>query len=102
MQKKKKKSVVSKTVKQVESFKLFCFVSDTLDRTLGEKRHVATVELTVSPWEASTPGTSSCHMTYDEEVEAQISADIKAAVDSGVQSAYLQGKYYVSTCFHAA
>ncbi|GAA6109783.1 ribosome-releasing factor 2, mitochondrial isoform X1 [Tachysurus ichikawai] len=65
--------------------------TDTLDRTLGEKRHVATVELTVSPWEASTPGTSSCHMTYDEEVEAQISADIKAAVDSGVQSAYLQG-----------
>ncbi|KAK3526908.1 hypothetical protein QTP86_004704 [Hemibagrus guttatus] len=64
---------------------------NTLDRTLGEKRHVVTVELTVSPWEAPAPGTSSCHMTYDEEAEAHISADIKAAVDSGVQSAYLQG-----------
>lgn len=77
------------------------YVSDTLDRTLGEKRHVVMVELTVSPWEASAPGTSSCHMTYDEEVEAHISADLKEAVDSGVQSAYLQGKYYVSTCSHA-
>ncbi|TSP36068.1 Ribosome-releasing factor 2, mitochondrial [Bagarius yarrelli] len=61
----------------------------TLDRTLGEKRHVVTVELTVSPWEES--GTSSCHLTYNEEAEAQMSAEIKAAVGSGVQSAYLQG-----------
>ncbi|KAB5522564.1 hypothetical protein PHYPO_G00161020 [Pangasianodon hypophthalmus] len=65
--------------------------TDTLDRTLGEKRHVVTVELTVSPSEASAQGTQSCHMTYEEEVEAQISADIKEAVNSGVQSAYLQG-----------
>ncbi|XP_053474017.1 ribosome-releasing factor 2, mitochondrial [Ictalurus furcatus] len=65
--------------------------ADTLDRTLGEKRHVVTVELTVSPWEASAPGMSSCHMTYEEEIEGQISADIKEAVESGVQSAYLQG-----------
>ncbi|KAF4073157.1 hypothetical protein AMELA_G00255630 [Ameiurus melas] len=65
--------------------------ADTLDRTLGEKRHVVTVELTVNPWEASAPGMSSCHMTYEEEIEGQISADIKEAVESGVQSAYLQG-----------
>ncbi|XP_060769222.1 ribosome-releasing factor 2, mitochondrial isoform X2 [Neoarius graeffei] len=65
--------------------------TDTLDRTVGEKRHVVTVELMVSPWEACAPSTSSCHMTYEEEIEAQISADIKEAVDSGVQSAYLQG-----------
>lgn len=64
--------------------------ADTLDRTLGEKRHVVTVELTVSPWEASAPGMSSCHMTYEEEI-GQISADIKEAVESGIQSAYLQG-----------
>lgn len=80
-------------MKYIESLELYLFyVSDTLDRTLGEKRHVVTVQLTVSPWEASASGTSSCHMTYDEEVEAQISADIKEAVDSGVQTAYLQGK----------
>ncbi|KAI5089368.1 ribosome-releasing factor 2, mitochondrial [Silurus meridionalis] len=65
--------------------------TDTLDRTLGDKRHVVTVELTVNPWEASAPGWTACHLTYEEEVEAQISADIKEAVDSGVQSAYLQG-----------
>ncbi|KAI5608427.1 ribosome-releasing factor 2, mitochondrial [Silurus asotus] len=65
--------------------------TDTLDRTLGDKRHVVTVELTVNPWEASAPGSTACHLTYEEEVEAQISADIKEAVDSGVQSAYLQG-----------
>ncbi|MCJ8748710.1 hypothetical protein PDJAM_G00167890 [Pangasius djambal] len=65
--------------------------TDTLDRTLGEKRHVVTVELTVSPREASAQGTSSCHVTYEQEVEGQISADIKEAVNSGVQSAYLQG-----------
>lgn len=67
--------------------------SDTLDRTLGERRHVVTVELTVSPWESPAPGMSSCHMTYEKEVQAHISADIKEAVYSGVQSAYLQGKY---------
>lgn len=82
-------------MKCLESLQLSCiflYVSDTLDRTLGEKRHVVTVELTVSPWEASAPGMSSCHMTYEEEI-GQISADIKEAVESGIQSAYLQGKY---------
>lgn len=76
---------------QISETVLFYF-SDTLDRMLGEKRHVVTVELTVRPWEAPVPGMSSCPMTYEEEVEAQISTAIKEAVDSGVQSAYLQGK----------
>ncbi|KAF5893994.1 ribosome-releasing factor 2, mitochondrial, partial [Clarias magur] len=65
--------------------------TDTLDRTLGEKRHVVTVELTVCPWEASAPEKASCDVTYEEDVEALISADLKEAVESGVQSAYLQG-----------
>ncbi|KAM9441483.1 ribosome-releasing factor 2, mitochondrial [Clarias gariepinus] len=65
--------------------------TDTLDRTLGEKKHVVTVELTVTPWEVSAPGKTSCDMTYEEEVEALISANLKEAVESGVQSAYLQG-----------
>ncbi|XP_036435832.1 ribosome-releasing factor 2, mitochondrial [Colossoma macropomum] len=64
--------------------------TDTLDRTLGEKRHIVTVELTVSPWSESATGTS-CNIAYDEEVEAQISAEVREAVDNGVQSGYLQG-----------
>ncbi|KAI4893036.1 hypothetical protein NFI96_020155 [Prochilodus magdalenae] len=64
--------------------------TDTLDRTLGEKRHIVTVELTVSPWLESAAGTS-WNIAYEEEVEAQISAEVREAVDNGVQSAYLQG-----------
>uniref|UniRef100_A0A4W4ERG6 Ribosome-releasing factor 2, mitochondrial n=1 Tax=Electrophorus electricus TaxID=8005 RepID=A0A4W4ERG6_ELEEL len=64
--------------------------TDTLDRTLGEKRHVVTVELAVSPGMESSTGTS-CQTTYAEEVEAQLPADIREAVNSGMQSAYLQG-----------
>lgn len=52
-----------------------------------------TIELTVRPCEASAAGTAACHMTCEEEVESHISADIKEAVGTGVQSAYLQGKY---------
>lgn len=57
-----------------------------------------TIELTVRPWEAA-----ACHVTYEEEVEGQISADIKEAVDTGVQSAYLQGIYlHKSACLQAS
>ncbi|XP_062844386.1 ribosome-releasing factor 2, mitochondrial [Trichomycterus rosablanca] len=81
--------------------------TDTLDRTLGEKRHVVTVELTVSPQEESDAPGASCHLAYEEEVKAQLSADIKEAVDTGVQSAYLQGPMLgypvqgVSTVIHS-
>ncbi|XP_076867331.1 ribosome-releasing factor 2, mitochondrial isoform X2 [Brachyhypopomus gauderio] len=65
-------------------------ITDTLDRTLGEKRHVVSVELAVSPCTES-PADTSCRTTFTEEVEAQLPADIKEAVHNGVQSAYLQG-----------
>uniref|UniRef100_A0AAR2LI35 Elongation factor G2 n=1 Tax=Pygocentrus nattereri TaxID=42514 RepID=A0AAR2LI35_PYGNA len=64
--------------------------TETLDRTLGEKRHIVNAELTVSPWSESATGTSY-YIAYEEEVEAQISAEVREAVDSGVQSGYLQG-----------
>ncbi|KAL7838452.1 hypothetical protein AOLI_G00268560 [Acnodon oligacanthus] len=64
--------------------------TDTLDRILGEKRHIVTVELTVSPCSESATGTSY-YITYEEQVEAQISAEVREAVDNGVQSGYLQG-----------
>ncbi|XP_072530120.1 ribosome-releasing factor 2, mitochondrial [Salminus brasiliensis] len=59
--------------------------SDTLDRTLGEKRHIVTVKLTVSP------SAESATVTYEEEVEAHLSAEVREAVDTGIQSSYLQG-----------
>ncbi|XP_066514618.1 ribosome-releasing factor 2, mitochondrial [Hoplias malabaricus] len=64
--------------------------TDTLDRTLGEKRHIVTVELTVSPWVESVTS-AQCNIAYDGNIETQLSAEVKEAVDNGVQSAYLQG-----------
>lgn len=62
--------------------------TDTLDRTLGDKRHVVTVELTVHSW---TESGTSCDITFEDKVKAQLSADIREAVEHGVQSAYFQG-----------
>ncbi|XP_030642210.1 ribosome-releasing factor 2, mitochondrial [Chanos chanos] len=80
--------------------------TDTLDRTLGERRHIVTVELTVMPLVESAAGTS-CDIAYEEEVEGHLSADVKEAVDNGVQSSYLQGPVLgypvqgVSTLIHS-
>ncbi|KAJ8396534.1 hypothetical protein AAFF_G00016000 [Aldrovandia affinis] len=46
--------------------------TDTLDRTLGDRRHVVTVGLA-------------------ESVEEQLPPDVKVAVENGIQSSYLQG-----------
>ncbi|XP_056602805.1 ribosome-releasing factor 2, mitochondrial [Triplophysa dalaica] len=62
--------------------------TDMLDRTLGDKRHLVNVELTVHPW---TESGTSCDITFEEEVKAQLPADVREAVENGVQSAYLQG-----------
>ncbi|KAJ8286992.1 hypothetical protein GJAV_G00045770 [Gymnothorax javanicus] len=59
--------------------------TDTLDRTLGDKRHMVTVGLSVTPWEE----TASCDITYSKNI--QLPPDLKVAVENGVQSAYLQG-----------
>ncbi|XP_016381331.1 ribosome-releasing factor 2, mitochondrial [Sinocyclocheilus rhinocerous] len=62
--------------------------TDTLDRTLGDKRHVVTVELAVH---ALMESSTSCDVTFEEEVKTQLSAGVREAVENGVQSAYLQG-----------
>ncbi|XP_077592826.1 ribosome-releasing factor 2, mitochondrial [Stigmatopora nigra] len=59
--------------------------TDTLDRSVGEKRHIATVELNVR----HVPG--SCLVEFAEEVAANLSEDMKEAVANGVDSSYLQG-----------
>ncbi|KAJ8339326.1 hypothetical protein SKAU_G00361120 [Synaphobranchus kaupii] len=59
--------------------------TDTLDRTLRDRRHVVTVGLSVTPWEETT----SCDIAYKENVE--LPPDVKVAVENGIQSSYLQG-----------
>ncbi|GLD51672.1 ribosome-releasing factor 2, mitochondrial [Lates japonicus] len=64
--------------------------TDTLDRTIGERRHIVTVELSVRPVDISST-TDSCESAFTEEVGEQLSQEIKDAVENGVQSSYLQG-----------
>ncbi|KAM7392565.1 hypothetical protein PAMA_007602 [Pampus argenteus] len=64
--------------------------TDTLDRTVGDRRHVVAVELAVRPLEDnSTSG--SCELAFKEEVDRMLSAEMKEAVENGVHSSYLQG-----------
>ena len=51
---------------------------------------MVTVGLSVSP--ATDPyDATSCDITWEEEVKGHLSADLREAVENGVQSAYLQG-----------
>ncbi|XP_056314035.1 ribosome-releasing factor 2, mitochondrial [Danio aesculapii] len=63
--------------------------TDLLDRTLGEKRHVVSVELTVHPLKENS--SASCDITFEEDVKALLPVDVREAVENGVESAYLQG-----------
>eukprot|EP00064_Thunnus_orientalis_P022476 superscaffoldBa00007596_g22674 len=64
--------------------------ADTLDRTVGDRRHVVTVELAVRPLKVfSTSG--SCELAFTEEIDGQLSTEVKEAVENGVHSSYLQG-----------
>nr|XP_023678954.1 ribosome-releasing factor 2, mitochondrial isoform X1 [Paramormyrops kingsleyae]XP_023678955.1 ribosome-releasing factor 2, mitochondrial isoform X2 [Paramormyrops kingsleyae] len=60
--------------------------TDTLDRTLGDRRHVVTVSLEVSPQEDAVS-----HVAFGEGVGDQLATEIKDAVQNGIHSAYLQG-----------
>ncbi|KAM9820917.1 ribosome-releasing factor 2, mitochondrial [Neosynchiropus ocellatus] len=60
--------------------------SDTLDRTIGDRRHLVTVELTVTP-----DSSDSCDLDITEETSAKLTADMREALENGVQSSYLQG-----------
>ncbi|XP_027881370.1 ribosome-releasing factor 2, mitochondrial isoform X2 [Xiphophorus couchianus] len=60
--------------------------ADTLDRTIGDRRHFASVKLTVRPVDFA-----SCEVAFTEELQVQIQPEIKEAVENGVHSSYLQG-----------
>ncbi|XP_076019964.1 ribosome-releasing factor 2, mitochondrial [Genypterus blacodes] len=65
--------------------------TDTLDRTVGERRHVVTVDLAVSPTADVVSVGGSCDFAFKEEVESHLSSEMKEAVENGVHSSYLQG-----------
>ncbi|XP_041666361.1 ribosome-releasing factor 2, mitochondrial [Cheilinus undulatus] len=64
--------------------------TDMLDRTVGEKRHVVNVELTVKPVDISSMS-GSCEIAFTEKLKTQLSPEMKEAVENGVNSSYLQG-----------
>ena len=68
---------------------LIAYNVDTLDRTVGERRHVVTVELAVRPVDFSAAG--SCELAFTEKVVGQLPQEMKDAVENGVNSSYLQG-----------
>lgn len=63
--------------------------TDTLDRTLGDKRHLVTIELEAKPIETSsvTPV-----IEYAEGVSEDILKASQEAIENGIHSACLQGK----------
>ncbi|XP_061554714.1 ribosome-releasing factor 2, mitochondrial isoform X1 [Phycodurus eques] len=62
---------------------------DTLDRAVGERRHVVTVELAVRPDRDRADG--SRRVTFAEEAAGTLSEGMREAVENGVHSSYLQG-----------
>ncbi|MGH0157867.1 UNVERIFIED_CONTAM: hypothetical protein FKN15_034425, partial [Acipenser sinensis] len=64
--------------------------ADTLDRTIGDKRHLVSVELAVSPCEGEEESASLPVISYSDTAE-QLAQDVKDAVENGIHSSYLQG-----------
>ncbi|XP_076995572.1 ribosome-releasing factor 2, mitochondrial isoform X2 [Tamandua tetradactyla] len=62
--------------------------TDTLDRTLGDKRHFVTVELEARPLEISS---IMPVIKYDENVSEDLLKASQEALESGIHSACLQG-----------
>lgn len=62
---------------------------DTLDRTLGDKRHLVTVELEVKPIE--TPSVTPI-IKYAPSVSEDLPKVSQEAIENGIHSACLQGK----------
>ncbi|XP_063151585.1 ribosome-releasing factor 2, mitochondrial [Candoia aspera] len=64
--------------------------ADTLDRTIGEKRHQVTIELGVKPWEGEMPATAPV-IEYAENINELLHPDLQEAVENGISTSYLQG-----------
>ncbi|XP_044513629.1 ribosome-releasing factor 2, mitochondrial isoform X1 [Gracilinanus agilis] len=64
--------------------------TDTLDRMLGEKRHLVTVEMEVRPFvKEKSQGTPI--IEYAENIKEELLQEFQEAIENGIRSAYLQG-----------
>ncbi len=79
---------------------LSCYV-DTLDRTVGERRHVVTVELSVRPVDILSSG-GSCELAFTQKLGEQLPPEMKEAVENGAHGAFLQGITKRNSCFSLA
>lgn len=66
-----------------------CLFSDTLDRTLGDKRHFVRAELEARPGEAPSP---RAVIEYADCVSEDLVQASREAIENAVHSACLQGK----------
>ncbi|KAM3846551.1 ribosome-releasing factor 2, mitochondrial isoform 3-T3 [Vipera latastei] len=64
--------------------------ADTLDRTIGEKRHQVTVELRIKPWEGEMPAIAPV-IEYAESISDLLHPDLREAIENGISTSYLQG-----------
>ncbi|XP_060617645.2 ribosome-releasing factor 2, mitochondrial [Anolis sagrei] len=63
---------------------------DTLDRTIGEKRHQVTIELGVRPWEGEVPATTPV-IEYSESICDSLLPELREAIETGISNSCLQG-----------
>ncbi|XP_033020696.1 ribosome-releasing factor 2, mitochondrial isoform X1 [Lacerta agilis] len=63
---------------------------DTLDRTVGEKRHQVTVELGVRPWAGEMSATAPV-IEYVENICDSLQPDLREAIANGIHTSCLQG-----------
>ncbi|XP_075447739.1 ribosome-releasing factor 2, mitochondrial [Ascaphus truei] len=64
--------------------------SDTLDRTIGDNRHLVTTELGVGPW-AGEGSLTTPVIEYAEHIPEQLLKDFQEAIENGIHGSYLQG-----------
>lgn len=64
--------------------------SDTLDRTIGDKRNLVTTELSVHPWLGEGPKSTPLIEISDHILE-QFSAEAHRAIENGIKNSCLQG-----------
>ncbi|XP_074851531.1 ribosome-releasing factor 2, mitochondrial [Carettochelys insculpta] len=64
--------------------------TDTLDRTIGDKRHMVTAELGVRPWVGERPSVTPL-IEYANNFIEPLQKDIQEAIENGINNSYLQG-----------
>ncbi|XP_034630579.1 ribosome-releasing factor 2, mitochondrial isoform X2 [Trachemys scripta elegans] len=64
--------------------------TDTLDRMIGDKRHLVTTQLGVRPWVGERSSVTPV-IEYADNFMEPLQKDIQEAIENGINSAYLQG-----------